>query len=539
MRKALFLIFVASIALLAGVTPAHAEILFDPVIQVGSANSTTSSSFNVVMAKPVINGTTVTSFVVSVSSDQRTTWTDREVEVSTSGPAVTFQFTGLQPASARFVRVAYKYNAQQSSWSNEVLGTTKGTRAQRVMVQTYSGAPITGGAVSWTAKNGSVQSSVQYGLTSGGYIDFPALPAGSAQVTLVGGVLADGTKVSGTFSAFLGFDPTVLSTPNPPLSVRTVQVNLPNGVPISNALVEVDETYLSSTKTLNGFNFSIPDTAALAVSPDYYDDDWIDPWDDYSGDVTSTGYTDSLGRFTVVGFTSTVPQISVTYDDGEITQTAFGQLSNYNTTVTLDYEPYVDVLYNTVLGGNGDTVVVPIDLSLGADSQFIIGESSNRAESERTAAVRVSLLRPNGASVGRCGASGETSVVPGQNGEIRVCATKSGIYRISAGSGVMSTGYVTIHVKKAAPMVPTMVKVLSNSSGKASISWSAPEFNGNAKVSYTVTAKKGNRTLATKQVAGTSVTFSGLPHATKVKFIVKAVNKYGSSDSVAVAATVV
>jgi hypothetical protein len=366
------------------------------------------------------------------------------------------------------------------------------------------------------------------------------LPAGNATVKLVGGELPDGTRVSGTFNAFLGFNPVVLSTPNPPLSVRTLTVQLPNGVPVANASVNVDSSYLSSAITLNGFTFRIPDSSGLSISPDYYDDDWIDEWDEYQGTVESSGVTDNLGRFTVVGFTNTVPGVQVEYDDGIISQTATGQLSNYNTLIDLDYEPYVDVLQAAVLVDSGETAVIPIQIDLGEP----IETSSFRVSANyykplhfgpmAVAPTTISLIRPDGASVGRCGATGKTSLKAGSKGSIRICATKSGVYRIKSGSGVLSTGYVTLHVKNAAPMSPKRVKVTSGRPGKASLSWAAPEYTGGSPVTYTISVKQGSRVVKTLTSASRSVVINNLKHATSYTFTVIATNKFGSSDGVTV-----
>jgi hypothetical protein len=348
--------------------------------------------------------------------------------------------------------------------------------------------------------------------------------------------------VSGTFNAFLGFDPVVLTTPNPPMSVRTISVQLPNGVPVANAQVSVDESYLSSSITLNGFTFTIPDSSGLNISSDYYDEDWIDEWDLYQGTVVSSGLTDNLGHFTVVGFTNTVPGVQVGYDDGIISQTATGQLSNYNTVITLDYEPYVDVLQAAVLVDNGATAVVPIQIDLGttiAPSAFRVNKPRVDVQAASLPQSIISLVRPSGAPAGKCGATGKTTLSAGSSGSIKICATKSGVYRIKAGPGVITSGVVTLHVRNAAPMSPRRVKVTSSSPGKAAITWSSPEYSGGTSVNYEITVKRGNSVVKTLTTSSRSLNLTGLSHSTPYTFLVKATNKFGKSDSVTVQLTVV
>lgn len=534
--KKFFVVVIGSLVLILGnVFPAKA-LLLDPQIALGSSTSTYA---NILFAKQTSDGHDVLTYVISTSKDAKVTWTERTITADGSQSTVSVQLV-MPPATAAYVRVAALEDNVRSNWSNEVIATTKGMRAMRVYMKTYSGAPISGGAVTWTANNGKAKSSTQFGLTNAGYIDFPALPAGNSTVKLVGGELPDGTRVSGTFNAFLGFNPVVLSTPNPPLSVRTLRVELPNGVPVANASVTVDSSYLTSAITLNGFTFRIPDTSGLNISADYDDDDWIDEWDEYKGTVESSGVTDNLGRFTVVGFTNTVPGVQVEYNDGIISQTATGQLSNYNTVINLDYEPFVDVLQASVLVDSGETAVIPIQIDLGEP----IETSSLRVNANHykplifgpmsVAPTTISLIRPKGASVGSCGATGKASLRAGEKGSIRICATKSGVYRIKSGAGVVSTGYVTLHVRNAAPMSPKRVKVTSGSLGKASLSWAAPEYAGGSPVTYTISVKQGSRVVKTLTSASRSVVINNLKHATSYTFTVIATNKFGSSDGVTV-----
>jgi hypothetical protein len=533
-----FLTFIATFLLVfSGLVPAHA-VLLDLQVSLG-ANS--QSFAKVLFAKQTNEGHDVLTYVVAISRDAKATWVEHNVSASSTDAVVNVQLQ-MPAASAAFVKVASVDNGVRSNWSNEVVAVTKGLRAQRVYIKTYSGAPISGGAVSWVANSGRTRSSVQYGLTSTGYIDFPALPAGSATVSLVNGELPDGTRVSGVFNAFLGFEPTTLTTPNPPMSVRTLTVQLPNGVPVANAAVTVDSSYLSSSIDLQGFTFSIPDTSGLSVSEDYYTDDWIDPWDTYSGSLVTSGLTDNLGRFTVVGFTNTVPPVSVEYNDGFITQTVTGQLSNYNTIIELDYEPYVDVLQSAVLVDNGSTASIPIDVTTGDPSVpariFPLPFGASAILPAIVGPTTISLLRPSGASVGRCGATGSTSLSPGGTGTIRICATKSGVYRIRTGAGIMTTGKVTLHVKNSAPMAPTKVKVATAKLGSAILTWDAPEYGGNSVVKYVITVKRGSSVLKTITTTSRTLSFNSLPRTANLKFIVKAVNKFGISDAVQVSSKV-
>jgi len=410
------------------------------------------------------------------------------------------------------VEVAAIDSKGQGPWSTPLLITTKGAQQTRVTVQTSDGRPVSGGSITWSAV--SARSSVAYGLTADGLIDFPSAPAGAVTVTLTGGQLPDGTLVSGTWNATLGFDTNVLRLPAAPTATHQVHVTLPGGLPVSNAQVSV--TGLSSTFQSGGFTFTRP-----------------------AGGIS--GVTDASGVVTATGFTTGSVMATVVYDDGVITQTppAF-DASAADSYLELEYSPFVQTAtqFGTANSGAGVSVTLSaVNPIPGA------GLRRSAVASHPQAGVAITLLLPAGATKGTCGAKLTGST--GANGKVtlKVCATKSGVVRVKS-AGAVPVGAFTILVKGKPSLAPRSLtaksKVVANAgvTGSVNLSWAKPFFTGGAPVTrykavLTAVGKLDvTKTLTVKASTPLKMTIAGLVHAKRYTVKLYAITKYGTSDPV-------
>jgi Fibronectin type III domain len=392
--------------------------------------------------------------------------------------------------------------------------TTKGGTQKRVYVQTSDGKPVSGGAITWSAA--TAHSSVTYGLTADGVIDFPLAPAGAVTVSLTDGVMPDGSLVSGTWNATLGFDKDVLKLPLVSSGAHRVHVTIPGGLPVGNASVSL--TGLSSSKTVAGFSFRSP-----------------------AGSLS--GATDAAGLFTAYGYANGSVTATVVYDDGVITQTpAPFDASAADSSLELEFSPFVQasVASSTTTAG----AAVPVVLS--ATAPTIPNPAAHGFHALKgQPGVKVTLVLPAGAAanVGTCKAS--LSGYTNSTGKVtlKVCASKSGVFRVKS-AGAVPVGAFTLLVKGKPSLPPTAltaksktVGLISGQYGTASVSWAKPFFTGGATVTkYTVTLSRAGAPTITKVVtvkAGTKLALNigGLTHAKTYTVKVTATTKYGTSDA--------
>jgi hypothetical protein len=143
-------------------------------------------SITVRFNKPADNGSSITSYDIWVSSDSLGTAWDKKYTASPED--LTLQTVVISvpvpTGSARLVKVRARSSDSDpltadvvGDWSATKEMFTKGARTMRVYVRTPDGTPVVGGVITWAMANGSARSSVTYGLTQSGYIDFPAAPA--------------------------------------------------------------------------------------------------------------------------------------------------------------------------------------------------------------------------------------------------------------------------------------------------------------------------------------------------------------------------
>lgn len=479
----------------------------------------TNSNIAFSWTAPYDNGSAIATYIIQESFNG-SDWS----EIRDLGQIATMNtFTGLDPAVARTIRIAAVNGKGQGPWSDPFLLTTKGAKLVRVTIKDSNGRPVTGGAVTWRMADNSAWSSKTYGLTADGIIDFPYAPAGLVNVTLTNGQLADGSTVSGTWSAILGYDSPVLTVPsNTALSSRTVHVQLPNGYPVANVKVTLTGSGYASTRQNGGFSFMVPSS-------------------------TLTGFTDTSGNFTVSGFWSGNPSANTLYDDGIITQQQDNVLTSAVTNVELDYMPWVTFDTTQVTGDSGTPQVVQVS-AVEAGSSNLLGRHYVTSSKPVKAGVAVTLVPPKGVKITKCanGKSQKLSGFTGANGKAKltICAYESGVYTLKT-SGAASVGSIRVLVKGAAPLAPTSVNVTSPVVGQLRASWNKPLYDGGSPITqYTVTAKAAGKPTVTKVIKATvsktgAVTkapatlqvLTGLSNATVYTVTVTATTKNGTSDA--------
>jgi YVTN family beta-propeller protein len=137
---------------------------------------TSRDADTVTLAWSALNNTD--GFQVRRSTNGGATWTPLP-DGATSDP----QLTVDAPSAGQ----AYEFDVTSSSdarTTEPILISGGGTAAQQFTVQSASGDPISGGAVSWAATDSHSHSSISYPLTAQGVVTFGEVAVGSATVTL-------------------------------------------------------------------------------------------------------------------------------------------------------------------------------------------------------------------------------------------------------------------------------------------------------------------------------------------------------------------
>jgi hypothetical protein len=492
---------------------------------------TTSGSAQVRWDASTSPSSAVSGYVVRFSRDGGATWVERAVPVS---PLQYFIPELAGAARAAWVQVAAVNASGRGAWSEEVLVTSKGARPMRVEVVDHAGVPVIGGAITWWMRDVNVKSSLVYGLTDDGAIDFPMAPAGWVQVRVTGAVTESGLTVSGTFTEVLGFSENVLVLPEAPVGERVMQVVIPGAaepLPVPGVQVSLD------TAAAQYDDADCIEWAYGTLAEDDWCLDYADPSvpggvqyaitvEDFTFEVQPTPaeqVTDAAGRVRIRGFMEGQPLITVTYDDGIITQGKDVVLRGSQSTVELDYMPWIEVDAETLNAGSGSAVTIPVtvETSSGVDGMARSG-----------AGVRVTVVPPRGAARGTC--SDRLTATTNSQGVARVtvCATKSGVYRFRT-QGAAATDGVLIRVRGAAPMAPTSVTVRSLSVGTARATWAAPVYDGGSPVTgYVITATAPGKATVTRTVPATTrnITLRRLANATTYTVRIQARTARGLSD---------
>ena len=484
-------------------------------------------SINVVWSPAPAMGSPLTGYSLQVSSDGRN-WGN---SIALGGDVTSYTIAGLKPSQSRLIRIEASNGEGQGPWSIPYLATTGGLAQMLVSVVDESGMPVTGGAITWRMDDGSAKSSITYGLTADGIIQFPGAPAGAVTVTLKNAQMNDGSIVSGVWHATLGFNKNELVVPNPPKSAaHKVHVILSNGPALSNVAVDL-ESADGFSNTISSGDF----TYKVVVTP-------------------SSGFTDTNGDFTVVGYTGGDVSVRVNYDDGIISQTKQGLATGPVTTVKLRSLPFATFDSTSVQGTVGVPVPVVVSAGTAMTSSGMrglrnTGGTLRNAVTGGLGNVKVTLVPPKGSKVTGCASSKIKQVLTGitdTKGKVKlsVCPQKSGVYTLKT-RGALSVGAVNILVKGAPPLPVNSVTVKSLAPGSIHASWAKPIYDGGSPItSYVITMSAQGKPTITKtlnavigakgkvtKAPATVIDVNKLANATVYTVTIKAVTALGTGDS--------
>ena len=474
--------------------------------------------------KPSDNGFQISGYLIAVTNDL-SAWRD---PVLVDAEKETYEIKSLKPAQALYVRIAAINSAGTGPWSNAFLGFTSGLVSTRVTVLDESGLPITGGAITWAMDDGSAKSTITYGLTADGIIQFPGAPAGRVTISLVNGEMSDGTLVSGTWNPILGLKPAILSVPNPPMpSKHIVRVVLGNSLPLSNVAISFSQLDGIRTRIGDGtFDYRIPKISE------------------------NSGLTNTKGEFSITGFIDSNPFVTAEYDDGVIAQTRSGFTNGPLTIIKLRSLPFATFDSSSVQGSLGEPIPVVVSAGFGTASSLRAFRNSHlgRSKALGSSGVKVTLIPPAGAKLTSCSSKKVKpvlSALTNSSGKAKllVCPTRSGVYTLKT-KGALSVGSVNMLVKGAAPFAVNSVTVKCPVPGQVHASWNKPIFDGGAPVTkYVVTLSAPGKKTVTKTLAAklnpkgkvlkapaTVLDLSGLANATTYKVSIVAFTNNGSSD---------
>lgn len=475
-----------------------------------------SSSISATWSQSDGDGLVIDSYKVEYSKDG-------QVWKSAIAESQSVEILNLDAATAYQYRVSGHSAAGWGSPSESIIALTSGTRAMKIGITSAKGLGVTGGSISWATSDDSYSSANPFGLTQNGLVEFPRVPAGWSNVVAKNVSLSDGSQVDGRWLTLLGKSMHDLSIPEGPGTLkRSVKVLLPNGLPVVGANVTV--VGLERSVVQGDFSFSV--AAAIA-----------------------SGKTGTDGVFTAVGYASGTPVATITYDDGTLIQRKQVALSSSQSVVTLDEMPWLELSSKSAIANINSVVTIPVvlldsypmNLTAAIDGRIVdvLATHGFNREASRTSnlrnsnEVKISVSAPAGAGQNCKGKRLSARIPANGKASLKVCATKSGEYKIS-GSGAAATSAFLLKVRGAAPMPVTAASGLSPSIGQAKFSWNPPFYTGGSVIrEYIVTLTGGGRTIK-KSIKSSTVTFSQLKNATTYSATIQAVTKFGISDKVSV-----
>lgn len=390
-----------------------------------------------------------------------------------------------------------------------------------------NGQPIRAGFAFWAV--GQTHASQGLPIASDGTITFPYAPYVAGKVGIFEGLTSKGNHAYEKWD--ITFDSSVHElqlTSDPTPETRRVRVALPNGVGVPGA--EVRMTYhWADTVPQSGIH-SDGELCPLPIGRSYTCvPDVTGVTRTKSVPFSNLAYSDNNGYATFRGFTydAASPEGRVWYDDGIMSQMLdFTGTSDDPQTIQLDYMPWIEV----------DSATYSARVNALVDINVTTHEPVASPARAALSGVRVSVVPPLG-SKQRCrNRVLSTTTTTTGTARLRVCATKSGEYKLLT-SGAVSVGSVMLRVRKAAPMAPASVGAVSLLTGRATVSWAPPPYAGGARVlRYVVVATSGRNRVTyvvrkRSQVSSRLVTLRGLASNRVWRISVTATTKYGTSDS--------
>ncbi len=439
-------------------------------------------------------GTIFTDFKIEYREQNQVAWNTYEDEVRVS---YTSQVTGLKPATYYVFKITPVIGQVYGS-TIFVQGATAGVNRMTIGMLDSHGRPLMLGSFTWQSVDGLVRSSKSRSANTLGYVTFDSVPAKEIQVRFENAMTSTGTTISGEFRLQASSGIQHYTIPAiPSLRSILVEVKLPDGKPVSNALVTSQNFMSSVTLTSGSFSGKADFESKLS------------------------GSTNEQGQISLAGYSQNQTSIKAEFDDGQLRQSTPWALANKDfVALQLGYMPIVEPTRNAIKANLNSLVDVSFNVYGAANSP-----------------VTVSIIPPAQASQKSCkgkpvlrGTSNALGVIT-----LKVCASASGEYRFS-GKGAATAGSVFIQVTKTKPTEVQGLIVDTSENNTATISWGLPHFDGGSPVtSYTISATNGKtlRTIETK--SGTTgfisrqVKISGLDANRIWTFSVKAQNRFGSS----------
>jgi hypothetical protein len=454
---------------------------------------------------PFDGGAVISGYSIKVSSDN-VHWT------ATVLSAGSLSYTGtLLPGQASFYQVAAINSIGTSAYSDVQSALGPGLAPQLVQVLMANGQPVSGGLVTWSAENG-VASSVNYGLTSDGKILFPSAPSGSVQVTVTNAVMPDGSYVSGTFTTTFGYPVnTVTLPPEPSSPATTVTVEAPDGATLPGAAVSIPNNAVN--QTVYAYDGTTTFTAPQVIG---------------------SGTTDASGSVVLTGFIDPGTTLNAVYNDGVITQTVTSMITSSSVVATLPYGPvtlYPIVPNAAVTAGSLVSVTlatssVSPNFRVGVNAKFI------GATPRVIAGLPVRAVLPAGFKSCRGQVLTGTTNSQGKV-TLKFCAAKTAsVEFVAGGAGAYVSKVFQVYVKGTVPTAVLGTLASTPQLGHASLSWTAPAFNGGSPITeYVVTLSAAGKRTVIVNATSTHVNVGGLADATRYSVSIVAVNKTGKSPA--------
>lgn len=486
-----------------GVVLGYAE-QFLPTADIPSAISWIAQSgkardlINVGWHAPADNHSAITHYNVKYTFDdilkvspEQVTWISDTTEIPQ------YIIDGVSEARAAYITVQAVNEVGGSSWTDPIVVTSSGTREITGVLNAWDGRPVFGGSISWSTQDGSLSSSKPIGLTAYGTITFPRVTAGNLNLVFTGIHTPDGGMVSGQADVYIGFNQTSITLPQPANGpIWAIQVTAPDG-PVPNAQVTI--TGLSSKSRVNGFVFEVPE-------------------------IMSGGLTNSDGIYFAYGYADAPPHVSVRYDDGVLVQQKSATMYSNFTTVELEEMPWINVYQEMVDAYKNQLVSLTFDVNEAAQLSI-----RHNLAPLTSVGVLIKVQPPKGASQKNCGAKlvGRTNA----SGKVtlKVCATKSGKYRV-LGQGAIASKSVTMNVSGSTPLAVNNLQAISPELGVTEISWQKPNYLGGKKLKYYQIQISGNGKTKFYKTKNLYYTIAGLENATTYEITLRAVTAVGEGN---------